>query len=68
VRQLAGVLMRKKIVGHWGKLSNEEAEQMKKTLLDVVVNDPVYVRVVDCLVCFDDENNEWIVDLLCVNN
>jgi hypothetical protein len=42
LRQLAGVLLRKKIVGHWGKLKDNVQDIIKKTLLELLVKDPRY--------------------------
>eukprot|EP01116_Phalansterium_solitarium_P010141 TRINITY_DN2460_c0_g1_i3.p1 TRINITY_DN2460_c0_g1~~TRINITY_DN2460_c0_g1_i3.p1 ORF type:complete len:1068 (+),score=372.31 TRINITY_DN2460_c0_g1_i3:1435-4638(+) len=45
VRQLAAILMRKKIAGHWAKLKPEVQQAIKKVLLDVIVrNDSAVVR------------------------
>ncbi len=43
IRQLSAVLMRKKIVGHWGKLKEDVQQTFKTTLLDVLVKDPKWV-------------------------
>eukprot|EP01099_Mayorella_cantabrigiensis_P001597 TRINITY_DN1715_c0_g4_i3.p1 TRINITY_DN1715_c0_g4~~TRINITY_DN1715_c0_g4_i3.p1 ORF type:complete len:619 (-),score=165.84 TRINITY_DN1715_c0_g4_i3:797-2548(-) len=40
VRQLAGVLMRKKLVGHWGKLPEDFQTQFREALLQRVVVEP----------------------------
>jgi hypothetical protein len=34
--------MRKKIVGHWEKLSDDIQEAFKKSLLNSLINDPRY--------------------------
>lgn len=40
LRQLAAVLMRKVIIGHWGKLKQEVQEDFKRILLEVLLKDP----------------------------
>jgi hypothetical protein len=40
VRQLAGVLLRKKITGHWMQLSPETRNSVKSTLLESITLEP----------------------------
>eukprot|EP01114_Cavostelium_apophysatum_P006244 TRINITY_DN1748_c0_g1_i1.p1 TRINITY_DN1748_c0_g1~~TRINITY_DN1748_c0_g1_i1.p1 ORF type:complete len:1062 (-),score=285.77 TRINITY_DN1748_c0_g1_i1:27-3212(-) len=40
IRQLALVLLRKKILGHWGKLKPDVQERFKSILLDILVKEP----------------------------
>jgi hypothetical protein len=40
VRQLAGVLLRKKITGHWMQLSTETRNSVKSTLLESITLEP----------------------------
>jgi importin-4 len=41
VRQLAAVLLKKKIVAHWPKFTPQQGSEIKATLLEAVVQEPV---------------------------
>eukprot|EP01119_Soliformovum_irregulare_P017178 TRINITY_DN5056_c0_g2_i2.p1 TRINITY_DN5056_c0_g2~~TRINITY_DN5056_c0_g2_i2.p1 ORF type:complete len:1064 (+),score=402.94 TRINITY_DN5056_c0_g2_i2:21-3212(+) len=40
IRQLAGVLLRKKVIGHWSRLPKEQREEFQRLLLESILKDP----------------------------
>lgn len=62
VRQLSAVLLRKKITGHWGKLSPQLKSSVKATLIDSITHEHrcVFQKkffLMGCIIIFN-ENSE----------
>ena len=45
VRQLAAVVLKRRVLAHWSKLPRDHQEQVKNILLDAIVKEPLGVGV-----------------------